>query len=155
MNPKLDKLDSMLITNDNLNYHQEIESFLETEEILDIWRVMNPDTRFYTWRLGNNQQSKLDYLFTSEHLINVLSEVDIIPGIHSDHSLLKLAFSNNTKNNIGKDLWKFNSGLLHDHTYVQNIKNIISESSVKYKYLKDKAMVWELVKLDIQTFTRP
>ncbi len=30
MNPKLDKRDSMLITNDNLNYRQEIESFLET-----------------------------------------------------------------------------------------------------------------------------
>ncbi len=62
MNPKLDKL----ITNDNLNYHQEIKSFLETEELLDIWKVINPDTGFYTWCLGNNQQSRLDYFFYIE-----------------------------------------------------------------------------------------
>ncbi len=84
-----------------------------------------------------------------------MSEADIIPDIHSHHSLLKLEFSNNTNNNIGKGLWKFNSSLLHDHTYVQNIKSIILESSIKYKYLEDKAMVWELVKLDIRTFTLP
>ncbi len=63
INPKLDKLDSMLITNDILNYRQEIESFQETEELLDIWRVINPDTRFYTWCRGNNNQSRPDYFY--------------------------------------------------------------------------------------------
>jgi exonuclease III len=49
MNPRLDKLDCMTLTNDNFKYRQDIQSFMDTEELLDIWRVMNPDTRFYTW----------------------------------------------------------------------------------------------------------
>ncbi len=68
MNPKLDKLDFMLLTNDNLNYRQEIQSFLETEELLNIWRVINPDTRVYTWCQEYNQLSRLDYLFLHQNI---------------------------------------------------------------------------------------
>ncbi len=68
-------------------YHKEIESFLETEELLDIWTVINPNMRFYTWHQGNNRLSRLDYIFTSEHLLNVLSEDNIIQDIHCDPSL--------------------------------------------------------------------
>ena len=49
-----------------------------------------------------------------------------MPGIlQSDHSLLKLSLMSGNKQNRGKGFWKFNSSLLHDSVYVENIKNII------------------------------
>jgi hypothetical protein len=38
---------------------------------------------------------------------------------------------------------------------VAHIKNIISDSTIKYKYLEDKGMVWELIKVDIRNHTVP
>ncbi len=41
------KLYIMLTANDNWNHCQQIESFIETEELLLIKRVIHPDIRFY------------------------------------------------------------------------------------------------------------
>ena len=41
---------------------------------LDIWGAINPDKTFPTWHQGN-QRSRLDYIFTSEHLLNYVENV--------------------------------------------------------------------------------
>ncbi len=38
LNPRVDMLDPLLDTNDNLNYRNKILSYLETENLVDIWR---------------------------------------------------------------------------------------------------------------------
>ena len=52
-----------------------------------VWRAINPDMTFFTWH-RDNKRSRLDYIFTSEHLLNCVDECNILPGIHTDHSLL-------------------------------------------------------------------
>jgi exonuclease III len=151
--PKLDKLDTMPDTNDNPTYRKEIISFLETESLVDVWRVLNPSVRFFTWNRGINQKSRLDYLFMSDHILNIVSKCEILPGIQSDHSLLKIAIDNSISHKGGKGFWKFNSSLLHDTDYVLNIKYIIKNSGTKYQYLLDKSLIWELIKMDVRNCT--
>ena len=48
----LDKLDSMPVQNDNPLYRDEIKSFLEVNNFVDVWRIMNPYERVFTWHRG-------------------------------------------------------------------------------------------------------
>ena len=85
----LDKLDTMPETNDNTEYRENLKSFLEINDFIDVWRIMHPYERTFTWHRGE-KRSRLDYIFISEHLLNRLNDVRILPGIQSDHSLLEL-----------------------------------------------------------------
>ena len=152
MNPRIDKLDSMPDSNDNENYRKDIISFLEVYNLVDVWRVVNPDKRIFTWHRGNIR-SRLDYFFISEHLLNVVATVDISPGIHSDHSLLSLSLNTGTTQPRGRGFWKFNSSLLGDPEYVALTKQIISSAKEKYGTVRDKGLAWDLVKLDIRGST--
>jgi exonuclease III len=152
MNPRMDKLDTMSDTSDNNNYRQEILSYMETYKMIDIWRVLNPDKRVFTWHRGNSR-SRLDYFIVSEHLLNCVSNIEILPGVHSDHCLLQAYFKTGNVQTKGRGFWKFNSSLLHDHDYTSSIKDIIKNSSIKNNSLEDKGLLWELVKLDIRSFT--
>ncbi len=153
MNKNLDKLDTMSNSGDNTDYRNELQSILETIGMVDIWRLLNPDTRRYTWH-SRGKASRLDYIFLSECLINNVSSCDIIPGIHSDHSILHIKIGHNKDFTRGRGLWKFNSTLLKDVTYVQNIKKLIVECKSKYKNL-DASLKWEMTKHDIRAFTKP
>ena len=130
------------------------KSYMDIENLSDVWRTFNPLTRFFTWHRGK-QKSRLDYFFASDHLLNIVTGVDILPGFHSDHSLLRMSFQNSTKQNIGKGFWKFNCSLLHDKVYVDNIRKIISNSIKDHKNMEDKRLTWEFLKLDIRNFTVP
>ncbi len=65
---------------------------------------LNPTTRRYTWH-SRGKSSRLDYLLISEHLLNEIHSFDIRPGLHSDHSILKITLGNNDlckrKNDFG------------------------------------------------------
>ena len=154
MNPRLDKLDNSPDYNDNRNFRADVCSFVETNNIVDVWRTINPDKRCFTWHRGD-KRSRLDYLLTSEHLLNFIDDVDILPGIQSDHSLLKLSLKTGNKHEKGRGFWKFNSSLLHDPVYVDKIKNVIRETTQNYEGLEDKRMLWEIIKLEIRTQTIP
>ena len=154
MDAKLDKLDSMPDSGDNPEFRSNINCFLDTYNMVDVWRTLNPTKRIFTFHRGNTR-SRLDYFFASEHLLNSLVSADILPGFHSDHSLICLIFNNEGIASNGRGFWKFNSSLLHDTTYVNNIKQIITQCISTYNSIEDKRVVWELVKMDIRNYTIP
>jgi hypothetical protein len=55
----------------------------------------------------------------------------------------------------GKGLWKFNSSLLHDQTYVQQIKDLVKKYEEEFKDHDDKGLAWEVCKLKIRSFSVP
>ena len=154
MNPRLDKMDNSSDHNDNWNFRADVCSFMETNNIVDAWRTVNPDKRCFTWHRAE-KRSRLDYVLTSEHLLNFIDDVNILPGIQSDHSLLKLSLKSGNKHEKGRGFWKFNSSLLHDPVYVDKIKKAIRETAQNYEGLEDKRMLWEIIKLEIRTQTIP
>ena len=54
------------------NYHpraiKEITNIMDTLELVDIWKLKNPDSGRYTWR-RLNQASRLDYFLASFTLV--------------------------------------------------------------------------------------
>ena len=151
---KLDKQSSMPDIHDNTEYRTQIDSLLEALSLQDPWRVQNPNVRRYTWH-SRGKASRLDYCFLSEHLLNTIGKCEILPGIQSDHSILSIKL-NQVKNLCrGRGLWKFNNDLLHDHVYVQEIKNIIAENKKKYADAVNKSLRFEILKMEIRSFTRP
>ncbi len=49
----------------------------------------------------------------------------------------------------------FNTTLLHDEKYVNQIKNIISDAEIDYQNLKDKGLTWEITKMKIRSYSIP
>ena len=153
LSPLLDKLDSALDRNDNPTYRNNLKSFLDTNNLVDAWRTIYPYEKKFTWYRGN-QRSRLDYFFISEHLLNKLHKVEILPGLHSDHSLLNLSLDPSNKEGRGRGFWKFPENLLHDQEYVNKIKSLISAKINEY-VMDDLGFKWDLIKMDIRNFTLP
>ena len=149
----LDKLDTMPETNDNSEYREHLKSFLEVNNFIDVWRTMHPYKKFFTWHRGE-KRSRLDYIFMSEHLLNRLQDVQILPGIQTDHSLLELNLDPVKKEERGRGFWKFSEKLLHDQVYVNSIKQLIATKKAEYQ-MEDLGFKWDLIKMDIRNFTIP
>lgn len=137
-------------------YAHQIEDLLELYNLCDIWRTLHPDIRRYTRRGFTKKgfvQSRLDMWFISIHMTYDIENTDIKPGIRSDHSILNLSFKIQNTQERGRGFWKFNASLLHDIEYVEKIRRCIAECSESNKGIKDKAMLWDVIKCEIRTVT--
>ena len=56
---------------------------------------------------------------------------NIIPGYRTDHSGVTLELTLN-ENECGRGYWKFNNSLLKDRTYIQIVKDTISDVKQTY-----------------------
>ena len=149
----LDKLDSMPERNDNPKYRDELKSFLEVNSLVDVWRILNPYKKVFTWHRGD-KRSRLDYFFVSEHLLNRLDDVKIHPGVQSDHSLLELKLDSVCEDQRGRGFWKFPENLLHDTEYVLKTKKLIKEK-IDELQINDLGLKWDMIKMEVRNFTVP
>ena len=110
-----------------------ILDFIEKENFVDAWRVINENCRKYTWRRLNPtiKQARLDSFLVSENMSQYVVDAEIIPGYRTDHSgiTLKLKLLESER---GKGYWKFNNTLLKDNEYVALIKNTIEDVKKTY-----------------------
>ncbi len=138
LNPKLDKLNIMSSKNNNPVYRNEIQALLESIGLTDCFRNLYPNLWRYIWH-ARGKSSQLDYWFISEHILNDLTSYKIEPGLHSDHSILKIQIDSNSLVR-GRGFWKFNTSLLHDITYANEIKNINKKLQAKlFQYIRHRA----------------
>ena len=116
----------------NVHAREKVIDVATNLDLIDIWRENNPDTKRFTWRRSTPfQQSRLDFFLISSLLSPFVKKTDILPGYKTDHSLitLTLEFGQETKRNV---FWKFNSSLLHDLTYLNEINTLIEEIIEEY-----------------------
>ena len=110
-----------------------ILDFIEKENFVDAWRVINGNCRKYTWHrlIPTIKQARLDYFLVSENISQYVVDAEIIPGYRTDHSgiTLKLKLLESER---GKGYWKFNNTLLKDNEYVTLIKNTIEDVKKTY-----------------------
>jgi len=110
LNPKIDSNQPSSVY--RARSRKKIIDFMNSYDLVDVYRTLHKDTRKYSWRRFNStQRSRLDYLLVSEVLGLDITSADIMPGYFSDHSLVCIGF----KTGIVKrhrPLWKFNSSLL-------------------------------------------
>ena len=154
LNPEVDKHGGS--KEDVSEYAKEIIELNQEFNLIDVWRVMNPTEKRFTWR-GNTKKgrvfSRLDFWLISTHMIYDLVNTDILPSIKTDHSLISLSFEIKNSISKGKGFWKFNGELLKDAEYVATIKNILNECKNMHKDFTNKAMLWDYVKCEIRGAT--
>ena len=108
---------------------------LEDLDLVDIWRIRNPDKLSYTWRrkVDNKivQRGRLDSFLVSNTLTCFVNTCKILPGYRTDHSLINIGLSKVVRTKR-KTFWKFNNSLLKYSTFLENIKTVIKEIKLKY-----------------------
>ena len=129
-----------------------IRDFSENLGLTDIWRLLNPEARRYTWR--QNQPTiycRLDFFLVSESSLCDVTHADILPGFKTDHSMvtLNVALHSNPR---GKGFWKLNTSLLSEMRYVQEIKTAIESTVNQYEdnTSVNPVLLWEMIKLKVR-----
>ena len=109
-----------------------VDTMIDDLDLTDIWRDLNPDCHRFTWRRSNPfQQARLDFFLVSDHVVSLVEDAEIECGYRTDHSmiLLKLKFNEKSKRNT---FWKFNSSLLKDKLFLEEINEEIKNVKLEY-----------------------
>jgi exonuclease III len=121
--------------------------WMATNNISDIWRLKNPNSRKYTWISNSTPKimSRLDYFLLSDNLQGCYEKADIIPGFMTDHSCITLSLKINEEQR-GRGLWKFNSTLTNNKQLKDQLNNIITQT-VKENQEADDCILWGLIEM--------
>ena len=67
------------------------KEFIAKLDLIDAWRVLNPNTLRYTWRWKKPEiQCRLDFVLASQSLMCNITHADIMMGFKTDHSLITI-----------------------------------------------------------------
>ena len=149
-------LESIDKSSDSLNSKpsDKLKQIMEEYDLLDIWRIRNPDMKRYTWRRHNPRtQSRLDFWLIGAELSYDVVNCDIMPSIKTDHSLITLKLENKKASIPGRGFWKFNANLLSDLDYIGFIKGFILMQLNDFKNVQNCSLKWELIKMEIRNAT--
>ena len=133
----------------------ELENILEDLELCDIWRVKHPERKRFTWRQKNPLiQCRLDLFLISENLMDSVGDVKILPSFKSDHSAVCLDFTYIEDDQRGRGYWKFNSSLIADPEYTNEMKKNIKIWKEELRDINDERVVWEILKYNIRRYSQ-
>ena len=120
-------------------------------DLVDIWRVRNPECKRFTWRQKNPFiQRRLDYWLLSDSYQEEVEGVDIISSINSDHSAIVLHFNSIEEQRHGPSYWKFNASLLDDPDFCKLITESVPVWREEVIEVNDKRVLWDLIKYRIR-----
>ena len=124
LDPKLDKKGGIMVPRKMVI--DNIECLQNELDLVDVWRIKNPQSRSYTW----SQKSPpifygLDYWLISNNLQDFVNTADIIPAIKTDHAAIELNLTDSNQNSRGLSFWKMNVSLLEDPNYLEELKQNI------------------------------
>ena len=92
MDPVLDRNDS---THNNEGALHVLQEYMDRVALCDMWRVLNPAARRYTWHRWNHhkpQASRLDIVMVPQWMVDCVHSCSIEPGFMTDHSAVVIFF---------------------------------------------------------------
>ena len=111
LNPKLNKQDGIMVPRKIVI--DNIECLQSELDLVDIWRIKNPQTKSYTWSQKSPQIfCRLDYWLVSNNLQDFVNSTEITPAIKTDHAAIEITLTDSYQNAEGPGLWKMNVSLL-------------------------------------------
>ena len=130
---------------------KEFNDFLIGLNLYDVWRLKNEQCKEHSWRRGKIAR-RLDYVLVDERLIHLVNDVSLKSCGFSDHRALKtvLIFSSTKR---GPGIFKMNTSLLQDHTFVKLINERINEVIDNNDDLNPH-LLWESIKIEIKESTK-
>jgi len=147
-NLELDKLGGRKTT--NFKCRKVITEWMNEKNLVDIWRIKNPYTRKFTWTSNHKRPIKcrLDSILISENIATNYKDCDIVPGYRSDHNCATLTLNTNEISR-GRGLWKFNSSLLQENNFRDEIINTIQNTAWENREA-EKWLLWDTIKCSIR-----
>ena len=113
---------------DSRELRKEILAFLETANLVDIWRMINPQKKTFTWKQSETL-SREDYFLISDHLKNTFNNINIKGSLFSDHCNPELNLTGYKNVKQGRGFWNISS--LTDLDYINLIIKIIQNCYAK------------------------
>ena len=130
----------------NKKSQQFINTWMEENDLVDIWRIQHPHSEKYTYHKmrPNPVFTRLDFILISLSLCGYIENSDIKPGFNTDHSSVSIVI-NLHSHPRGPGFWKFNSALLSDTDYVTMVKQTI-QSTAELNKAADPPLLWDVIK---------
>ena len=149
LNPALDKHGGVMIP--RRAAIDSIETLQSELDLVDIWRIKNPQTRSYTWsQKSPTVLCRLDFWLISNNLCDFINATEIQPAIRTDHAAITLALGDIGEIK-GPGIWKMNVSLLEDENYLEQLRiNIPKWKQEGEIDLSDKRCVWDWIKYNIR-----
>ena len=142
LNPELDKKGGKKVHSRASNL---VNTFLEEEEWVDVWRILHDNVFQFTWKGGKPLiMSRLDYMLAALGSFSKVCGAEITPATISDHCPLTIEL-NLSPNFRGPSYWKFNTRLLNDKAIVDELNQVI-ETSINKSKLLNPMNKWEKLK---------
>lgn len=92
-----------------------INDFSANLDLIDAWRVLNPESSRFTWRQKKPEiHCRLDFFLVNQITFRNTVSADILPGYKTDHSMITLQILLHS-NNRGRGFWKLNTSFLNDN----------------------------------------
>ena len=129
-----------------------LKEFIAKLDLIDAWRVLNPNTFRYTWRRKKPEiQCRLDFFLLSQSLMCNITHADITMGFKTDHSMIIISAALHS-NQRGPGYWKLSTSFLSDDNYVNQIRATIKKVTDEYvnDYSVNPTLMWEMIKLKIR-----
>ena len=129
----------------------------ESLNLRDKWRIRNPKSKAFTFQqrhFSGILQRRLEYLFISNNMKESAKNVKILNALSTDHPPLFCSFLNLSNISRGCGLCKFNSFLISNTNFVDEMKTLIQKVIFSFEsdtYLSDQ-IKWELLKYEILKF---
>lgn len=115
----------------NSHYYEEIiAEFITKGNLIDFWRMRNPNVKQFTWYnwADNGQCSRLDFWLMSTNLINKVLKCEISASPLTDHGAISMSFQPGGVKHIPNYLWKFNSSLLDNEEFCNETKKLVKQN---------------------------
>lgn len=130
-----------------------INNFCVQNNLIDIWRKRNPGIRQFTWVKPNAEaRSRIDYWLGTDTVFKYVYNCSISSAPLTDHCVIELNLKQNIDSSYSKGYWKFNSELLSQEKYCEQIKKIIKDigsksmsSGCKWEFLKFKIREYSII----------
>ena len=129
-----------------------INSASESLDLVDAWRVLNPDSSKFTWRQRKPEiHCRLDFFLINQCTFCNIINAEISEGYKTDHSMITLQISLHS-NTRGRGFWKLNTSFLSETEYVNQIKSTIAQTIDEYSQdnTVDPGLLWEMVKMKMR-----
>ena len=123
-----------------------LENICLNYDIIDIWRIRNPDSKLFTWRQKKPLvQRRLDFWLISDVCQDEIEDTGIKTAFRTDHSAIIISFNSLDEQMPGPSFWKINSSLMEDEDYVSAINEKIQEWLAEFNEVTDKRVLWDLI----------
>ena len=124
LKPEIDKKGVIIIQRTSVTAC--IDSLQNQLDLVDIWRIKNPDTRSFTWSQTSPRIfCRLDYWLISNNLNNLVKSSEIIPAPRTDHDAIWLEIGELENEQKGPGYWKMNCAMLKDEEYVNTVTEML------------------------------